>query len=133
MFNNSEPLSVCNVIGGLSRSNCVKAATNDAADLFFQRNAPGPFRKYIDHRQEERSSIVGLLQPRHVDYVGLPLLVRTTHYDATAFEVTSHRFVKRIRILFRQPLFDVLFWDDLSQCGNTTVTSDTFRVIVYLL
>ena len=35
LFKNSEPLSVCNVIGGLSRSNCVKAATNDAADLFF--------------------------------------------------------------------------------------------------
>ena len=64
---------------------------------------------------------------------GLPLLVRTAHYDATAFEVTSHRFVKRVRILFRQPLFDVLFWDDLSQCGNTTVTSDTFRVVVYYL
>ena len=35
LFKNSEHLSVCNVIGGRSRSNCVKAATNDAADLFF--------------------------------------------------------------------------------------------------
>ena len=34
-LNKSVPLSVCNVFGALLPSNCVTAATNEAADLFF--------------------------------------------------------------------------------------------------
>ena len=34
-FKNSVPLSVCNVFGAHLPSNCVKAATNEAADWFF--------------------------------------------------------------------------------------------------
>ena len=91
-----------------SFSNRLKAATSDAADLLFS-GMHHAVRKHIDHGQQECRPVVGCFQTRHVDEIGLPLLVRTAHHDAAAFEVAPHRFVKSVRVLRRQPSFDVPF------------------------
>ena len=99
-FKNSEPLSVCNVIGCLSHSNCVNAATNDAANLFFN----GMHQAHFENTSiTVRRNVVPLLDFSTATCLlgRLPLLVWTAHYHAAAFETTSHRFVKCVCILFR--------------------------------
>ena len=61
--------------------------------LVLHGNTPGHFREDVDHREEKGHTVVVVFQLRQVYEIGLPLLMYTTHDDASSLEMTSRWFV----------------------------------------
>ena len=61
--------------------------------LDLQRNTPGHFREDVDNREEKGHTVVVVFQIRQIDEIGLPLLTKTTHDDASSPEMTCRWFV----------------------------------------